>query len=144
MEQLIIGLFLAAFSLEFLVEFGLNELNLCDLRRHGQEQRIPDFFQGRMSAGEYEMSIAYALAKGRFQRWAEIYGRVVILVFLFAGVLPFLDRLSGSVASRLLPVREGTGVLFCLLTALFFWLANLPTDLYATFGPREITHYTIT
>jgi len=134
MEQLVVGLFLAAFSLEFLVEFGLNELNLRYLRHPGKEQRVPDYFQGKMSTGEFEMSAAYTLAKGRFQRWAEIYGRAMILVFLFAGWLPYFDQLSRSVAPRLLPFTQGTGVLFCLLVALFFWLASLPTDLYAKFG----------
>jgi len=134
MEQLVVGLFLTVFSLEFLVEFGLNEVNLRYLRRCGKEERLPDFFQRSMSGGEFAMSVAYALAKGRFQRWAEIYGRVIVLGFLFAGLLPYLDELSRSVASRLLPFTQGTGVLFCVLVALFFWLTSLPTELYATFG----------
>ena len=80
------------------------------------------------------MSVAYARARGRFQRWAVIYDRAIILVFLFSGVLPVLDRVSSSLASWFLPVREGTGILFCFLAALFFWLAHLPIDFYATFS----------
>lgn len=134
MEELIVGIFLAAFSLEFIVDFGLNELNLRYLRRHGKEEKLPDFFLGSMSTGEFEMSVAYALAKGRFQRWAEVYGRMIILAFLFAGVLPYIEQLSRSVAPRVFPFAQGSGVLFCVLVAFFFWLANLPIDLYVTFG----------
>ncbi|HZD39843.1 MAG TPA: M48 family metallopeptidase, partial [Terriglobales bacterium] len=104
------------------------------LRRRGQGQQIPDFFRGRMSLQEHAMSVAYARARGRFQRWAVIYDRAIILVFLFSGVLPVLDRVSSSLASWFLPVREGTGILFCFLAALFFWLAHLPIDFYATFS----------
>ncbi len=134
MEQLIVGIFLAAFTLEFLIEFALNELNLRHIQRQGNGSRVPDFFQGEMSAEECEKSAAYTVAKSRFQRWAEIYGRLITLVFLFGGVLPHLDGLARSVASPLVPAELGSGVIFCLLVALFFWIASLPTSLYATFG----------
>jgi hypothetical protein len=39
MEQLIVGLFLTLFAIEFVVEFGLNELNLCYVRTHWAERR---------------------------------------------------------------------------------------------------------
>mgnify|MGYP001180851911 CR=1 FL=1 len=94
MELLIVGLFLALFALEFIVEFGLNELNLRYVRRHWADKRIPDFFQQNISVAEYEKSVEYTLAKGQFQRWAEIYDRLVVLIVLFGGLLPFMDRLS--------------------------------------------------
>ena len=68
---MIVLLFLALFSLEFLIEFALNELNLRYVRARWAEKRIPDFFQGKMSAQDYEKSVQYTLAKGRFQRWAK-------------------------------------------------------------------------
>jgi len=134
MEQLIVRLFLALFALEFLVEFGLNELNLRYVRARWNERKIPDFFQGKIDAGEYDKSVQYTLAKGKFQRWAEIYGRLVTLVVLFSGLLPFLDGLSKDLASRFLPVMQAQGIIFCFSVALIFTFASLPTDLYATFG----------
>ena len=92
MEQLIVAVFLALFALEFVVEFGLNELNLRYVRAHWAEKKLPDFFQRNISAEEYEKSVQYTLAKGQFQRWAEIYGRLVTLIVLFGGLLPFMDR----------------------------------------------------
>ena len=101
MEQLIVAVFLALFALEFVVEFGLNELNLRGMcARHWAEKKLPDFFQRNMSAEEYEKSVQYTLAKGQFQRWAEIYGRLVTLIVLFGGLLPFMDRFAKDLASR--------------------------------------------
>jgi len=134
MEQLIIGLFLALFALEFIVEFALNELNLRHIRARWAESNIPDLFRGKISSSEYDKSVEYALAKGRFQRWAEIYGRGVVLLVLFSGILPFTDNLSKDLASRFIPGLHSQGIIFCLAVGLMFSITSLPTDLYVTFG----------
>jgi STE24 endopeptidase len=133
MEQLIVGLFLALFALEFVVEFGLNELNLRYVRTHRAEKNIPDFFQHKLSAEEYEKSVEYTLAKGQFQRWAEIYGRLVILIVLFGGLLPFLDRFSRDLSGRFFSISHAQGLIFCFGVAVVFSIASLPTDLYSIF-----------
>src|SRR5919109_3695039 len=74
MEQLIVALFVILFALEFAIEFGLNELNLRYVRARWAEKKIPDFFQGKISSDEYDKSVQYTLAKGRFERWSMIYG----------------------------------------------------------------------
>jgi STE24 endopeptidase len=132
MENVIVGLFLTLFALEFIVEFGLNELNLDYVRRRSTGKNIPDFFQGKLSPAEYDKSIQYTLAKGRFQRWAEIYGRVITLVVLF-GALPFLDGFSGNFAVWFFPFPYAHGLIFCFAVALWLSIATLPTDLYSTF-----------
>jgi STE24 endopeptidase len=133
METMIVGLFLTLFALEFIVEFGLNELNLHYVRRRSAGKNIPDFFQTKLSPEEYAQSIQYTLAKGRFQRWAEIYGRLVILIVLFGGLLPFLDRFSKDLAGQLFSIMHVQGLMFCFGVALVFSAASLPTDLYSTF-----------
>src|SRR5215467_14100243 len=130
MEQLIVAVFLVLFGLEFVVEFGLNELNLRYVRAKWVEKKLPDFFQHNMSAEEYEKSVQYTLAKGQFQRWAEIYGRVIALIVLFGGSLPFIERLSKVVTGSIGLVQ---GLIFCFGVALIFFIASLPTDLYSTF-----------
>lgn len=134
MERAVIGLFLVFFLLEFVVEFVLNELNIAWVRKKSAEKEVPPFFEGKVSAEDYRKSVEYTLAKGRFQRWAELYGSVVTLFVLFGGVLPFLNRLSQSLAIRLPPNAQATGILFCLGTGLIFSILSLPTDLYATFA----------
>jgi STE24 endopeptidase len=133
MEQFVVTLFLIFFIFEFVVEFVLNELNLRYLRTRWAEKKIPDFFQGKISPEDYDKSFEYTLAKGKFQRWAEIYGAMVTLVVLFSGLLPFLDHLSAQWV-RFVPISQAQGIIFCLGVALIFSIASLPTDLYATFG----------
>jgi STE24 endopeptidase len=134
MEKLIVASFIALFILEFLVEFGLNDLNQRYVRARWRERKIPDFFQGKINSEEYDKSVRYTLAKGEFQRWAEIYGRVVILIVLFGGVLPSMDRLARQLTGEALLGIYAEGILFCFGTAMIFALANLPIELYATFG----------
>ncbi len=133
MEQLIVAVFLALFALEFVVEFGLNELNLRYVRAYWAEKKLPDFFQRNMSAEEYEKSVQYTLTKAQFQRWAEIYGRLVTLIVLFGGLLPFMDRFSKDLASRFFSITHAQGLIFCFGVALVFSIASLPADLYSTF-----------
>jgi len=133
MEQLIVAVFFALFALEFVVEFGLNELNLRYVRAYWAEKKLPDFFQRNMSAEEYEKSVQYTLTKAQFQRWAEIYGRLVTLIVLFGGLLPFMDRFSKDLASRFFSITHAQGLIFCFGVALVFSIASLPADLYSTF-----------
>jgi STE24 endopeptidase len=133
MEPLIVALFLVFFSLESIVEFGLNELNLRYARARWAEQKIPDFFRDKVSSDEYRNSVQYTLAKGRFQRWAEIYGRLVTLLVLFGGLLPFMDRFSKSLSSRFFSIIYAEGLIFCFGVAFILSAVSLPTDLYATF-----------
>jgi STE24 endopeptidase len=134
MEQLIVALFLIFFALEFAIEFILNELNLRYVRARWAEKKIPDFFQGKINSEEYEKSVRYTLAKGRFTRWAAIYDRCVLLAVLFSGLLGWLDRFAGNLAQRFSLGMYGHGILFCLGVGLVFALANLPINLYSTFG----------
>jgi STE24 endopeptidase len=133
MEQAIVSLFLVFFGIEFLVEIVLNELNLRHVRAQRADKQIPDFFRGRISPEEYEKSVDYTLAKGRFQRWAEIYGRLVILVILFSGLLGFFDHFAASVAQRFSLGVYGHGIAFCLTVALYLTITGLVTDVYSTF-----------
>jgi STE24 endopeptidase len=134
MEQLIIAVFLSLFALEFLVEFGLNELNLRYVKGRQGEPNLPEDFRHRMNAEEYGSSVQYTLAKGRFERIGEIYGRLVVLVVLFSGLLPYLDRLSGELANALGALPQIHGIFFCFSVGAVFSVAALPRNVYSTFG----------
>ena len=134
MDQLIVALFLIFFALEFAIEFILNELNLRYVRARWAEKKIPDFFQGRITPEEYEKSVQYTLAKGRFERWSMIYSSCVVLLVLFSGLLGWLDRFAGSLAQRFSLGVYGRGILFCLGVGLVFSISSLPIHLYSTFG----------
>ena len=96
MEAIIAGLFLALVILELIVELALNEMNMSYIQKEKESGRIPDFFQDKMSPEDYRKSTDYTLGKGRFERWAGVYGAMVTLFVLFGGVLPYLDHLSGG------------------------------------------------
>ena len=134
MEQRIVSLFLIFFACEFLVEFVLNELNLRYARARRADKQIPDFFRGKLGPEEFEKSVEYTLAKGRFQRWSEIYRRIVTLVILFSGPLGFLDEVAGRVAQQFSLGVYGHGIFFSLAVGLYFTIAGLVTDLYSTFA----------
>jgi STE24 endopeptidase len=134
MEQLIVTVFLFLFVLEFVVEFLLNELNLRHVRARGSEKNIPACFAGEISSAEYEKSIQYTLAKGRFARWAELYGRFILLMVLFSGLLQWLDQFAAGMAQQLFLRPYGHGIIFCLAVGLVFFVAGLPTGLYSTFA----------
>ena len=134
MSNLIIGIFLVLFTLEFVVEFILNELNIRQVRKSRAAHAVPEFFQGKISKNDYEQSARYTLAKARFQRWSEVYGRTVILFLLFGGLLPFLENLIIAILPQSLANSLIRGVLFCLAVGVIFSLASLPIDLYSTFG----------
>lgn len=134
MEQLVIALFLSLFALEFFVEFSLNELNLRYVRRRWAEKGIPEFFKATVSSETYDRSSEYTLAKGRFQRWSEVYGRLVTLLVLFSGLLPFLDRFSATITNRLLPLPQAHAIAFCFCVGFIFSVVSLPADLYSTFA----------
>jgi len=137
MEHWVVGLFLTFFFLELLVELSLNELNLAYVRRNWSAKVIPDIFHNQIAARDYEKSIAYTLAKDRFQRWAEIYGAIITLLVLFGGVLPFLDRLSQGLGSLFPSSTLAAGILFCFGTTLIVSTLGLPTELYSTFVLEE-------
>jgi STE24 endopeptidase len=134
MAYVIVGIFLVLFTLEFVLEFILNELNIRQVRKSKAAHDIPEFFQNRISDEEYEQSALYSLAKARFQRWSEVYGRTVILFLLFGGLLPLLDDLIIAILPQTLSDSHLQGVLFCLGVGVIFSLASLPVDLYSTFG----------
>ena len=136
-EQLIVGLFLALFVLEFLVEFVLNEINLRHVRGNASEPRIPDCFEGRMAPEDYRKSIEYTLAKGRFQRWGRIYDGLITLWILFGGVLPSFDKLARDLGRTFPAGTQATGILFCVGVGLIVSFLSLPTDLYGTFVLEE-------
>jgi STE24 endopeptidase len=134
MEQLIVGSFLALFALEFLVEFTLNELNLRHVRGRWIAGDIPDGFRAKIRSEDFDRSVQYTLAKGRFHRWTDLYGRALLLVVLFSGPLPWLDARALDLASRFFPVAHAQGIIFCLAVGALFLMIGLPAELYATFG----------
>ena len=113
MEQAILSIFLALFALQFAIEFGLNELNLRQVAISAAQKAIPDAFRGKIEAPDYAKSIEYTLANGRFHRWTDIYGSVILLLVLLSGLLGAVDQWAGQLAGSSGLGRYGQGIIFC-------------------------------
>ncbi|MCZ6907351.1 MAG: M48 family metallopeptidase, partial [Deltaproteobacteria bacterium] len=134
---MVAGLFLTFFFLELLIELTLNEKNISYVHRQWSGKEVPDLFRSKLGPEDFDKSGAYTLAKGRFQRWAELYSALVMLFVLFGGVLPLLEHYSQSLGGYLPPGTQATGILFCLATGFMLSALGLPTDLYSTFVIEE-------
>jgi STE24 endopeptidase len=133
MEEWVIGIFLALFVCEFIVELLLNELNLRHVRARSSPNNLPDFIAGQMTAERYHTAIQYTLAKGRLQRYSEIYERGVVLAILFSGLLAHLDQWAKHLGNALPLLPHAAAILFCFGVGIIHSFANLPVSLYATF-----------
>src|SRR6201986_166084 len=69
-------------------EFWLSNLN----RRHvlAHAGAVPEAFRGIIDEPAYKKSVDYTLAKASFGNIEEVYDTILLSVFLFSGVLPFV------------------------------------------------------
>jgi len=72
---------------KWLAELGLSMLN----RRHVQAHAatVPAAFDGLVDAPTYARSVDYTLSRNRFSQFSDAYGTLILLAFLFSGVLPW-------------------------------------------------------
>jgi STE24 endopeptidase len=123
--------FLAAFALGFAVETVLDLLNRREILRHpalpARFARPP--FAGRFGPESYARSRAYALERLAFDGVARLWSAAVLLLLLFSGLLPALDRLLlGTLGDGL-----SRGALFLALVTLIPALLRLPLAAWSTF-----------
>src|SRR5579862_2666395 len=84
------GLILARLAMEL----WLAALNRRHVLAHANE--IPAAFRGMIDEPAYKKSIAYTLAKGRLGNLEDAWSSVVLLFFLFSGVLPWAFKLFSN------------------------------------------------
>jgi STE24 endopeptidase len=105
----------------------LRQLNLRHLRRHGD--RMPEGFAGTVSQETLARSTAYTLETSRLGLWESLFDDALVLLFLFAGLLPIYDRfIAGLTDSFILQ-----GVLFFLLLTWVQTILEIPFSLYSSF-----------
>jgi len=105
----------------------LRQLNLRHLRRHGD--RVPEGFAGTVSQETLARSTAYTLETSRLGLWESLFDDALVLLFLFAGLLPIYDRfIAGLTDSFILQ-----GVLFFLLLTWVQTILEIPFSLYSSF-----------
>lgn len=118
---------LAAYLLVTAAGHVLSWLNLRHLRRNAG--LVPEGFEEELDSETLARSAAYTLENNRVDLVESIAGTILLLLFLFGGLLEHYDRwaasLSGSFVLR--------GVLFFLCLSLLQTILDIPFSLYRNF-----------
>jgi len=107
--------------------FWLRYLNLAHLRRHGHE--VPPEFAGAVDPATLARISDYTVENSRFGLVESAFDAVVLLLFLFGGVLALYDRWIAALTGSLF----WNGILFALLLLAAQSLLGVPFSLYRNF-----------
>ena len=126
MEHWVLGIFLACYALQYVVETALLLVNLRHVERAGA---IPPSLAGRVDEESARGSRLYTLANGRFGLLQGTIGAAVTVAVLVSGLLPALDHVLARAG------LEGAHrfVAYLLALALAGALASLPFAAWHTF-----------
>lgn len=115
------------FATTTLFTYWLRHLNLAHLKQHGAT--VPAGFEDMVTVETLEKTAAYTLESSRFGLWESLFDNLLLVLFLFAGLLSVYDRfilsLTGSFVVQ--------GVLFFLVLTLVQTILSIPFSLYGTF-----------
>jgi len=120
-------LFAAFYFAQHFLDSYLTWLNVVHVRKH--EDRVPVYFQDKISLDDYRKSIAYTREKawfGMITSWIEVP--------IFWGLL--LSGFYGKFDSFVRSLGYGsivTGLLYLAVVSAIFFLISLPFTLYSTF-----------
>jgi len=124
-------LLLVLYLLFLAFRLWLRRLNLQYLKQHGHE--VPAGFAGVVDQKLLARTSDYTLANSRAGLVESLFGSLLLLIFLFAGLIGWYDSwIRGLTASFI-----GQGVLFVLGLMLFQSLLDVPFSLYRTFVLEE-------
>ena len=105
----------------------LRGLNLRHLRRHGDE--VPPCFVGTIDRERLQRSSGYTVAQSRLGLFRSILEAILLVLFLFGGLLGWYDRWVGGLGLSFIT----SGLVFFILLSLAEGGADLPFNLYHTF-----------
>ena len=127
---LVLGLFLGAYALQYLVETALLALNL---RRAARTRGVPEALAGAVDEATAGRSRAYVLARGRLALVEGAAGALITLAVLLGGTLPWLDRTLAGLG------LSGAHLFVAYVAALSAAgsLLGTPFSLYGTFVVEE-------
>ena len=109
------------------VEYWLKFMNLKYMRAH--EKEIPPTFKGYIDKSILGKMQAYTIEKSHFSTIKSLYGNVLVLIFLFGGIL---DMYNSWIVSLHLSFIS-SGLIFFLLVSYGTTILSIPFSLYDTF-----------
>jgi len=114
-----------------LAEWMLDRLNLAHLQKHRGKR--PEGWDAIMSESEYARALDYTEVKNRFGQWNGWYGVLVLLIFLFSGLLPVMEKQWSDLLGSSLWMQSG----FLLFALMLYSLLDLPWNYYSQFHIEE-------
>jgi STE24 endopeptidase len=108
-------------------EYWLKFLNLQYMKKYGT--CVPEGFEEYIDEPVIRKTLAYTIEKSSLSFMESIFGNIVMIVFLFGGVLSLYNRWIDSL--ELAFVVKGT--IFFLLLTFVTTLLSIPFSLYSTF-----------
>ena len=124
-------LLLVLYLLFLAFRLWLRHVNLQHLKQHGHE--VPAGFAGVIDQKLLARTSDYTLANSRAGLVESLFGSLLLLIFLFAGLIGWYDSLIRGLTASFI----GQGVLFVLGLMLFQSLLDVPFSLYRTFVLEE-------
>lgn len=112
---------------KWFTEFVLNRLN----RRHINHCRgvIPEAFREVMTQESYDKSVNYSLDKARLSEWEGVIDTVLVGVFLYLGLLPWIYDLFSNLIGEGLWAQS----LVLLMVTIFLSIFSLPLEWWEQF-----------
>ncbi len=107
--------------------YWLRYLNLTHLKLHGHE--VPPEFTGNLDPAMLGKMSDYTVENSRFGLFESVFDTIILVVFLFGGLLTVYDRWIESLSGSFL----GAGVLFALILTYVQTLLGIPFSLYRNF-----------
>jgi len=124
-------LLLVLYLLFLVFRLWLRHLNLRHLKRHGHE--VPAGFDVAIDQERLARASDYTLANSRAGLLESLLGSLLLVVFLFGGLLEWYDGWIGGLTASF----TGQGVLFVLGLMMAQILIDVPFSLYRTFVLEE-------
>ena len=115
------------------IRYWLSWLNRAYLRMHGQT--VPPEFQGVIDPDHLKKITNYTLENSRFGMIESIISNLLMIAFLFGGLLGYYDRWVNSLTSSFI----GQGIIFTLVLFYIETIIGIPFSLYRNF--RIENHY---
>ncbi len=131
--------FLSIFVLSALLKWGLDRLNIMNLKRCGAD--VPACFAGEIEGETLTRMRDYTVASSRFGSFTRLFNAAFVLFILFSGMLPMF---TGWIESLELGFIL-SGLIFFFGFSLLSGILGIPFDLYDTFViERRFNFSTIT
>lgn len=124
-------LILSAYLIVLVFRLWLRRLNLQHLAQHGHE--IPQAFEGHVDQELLKKTSDYTLANSRIGLIESLFGSVLLLLFVFGGLIGWYDAWIESLSGNFVV----QGILFVVGLVVVQTLLDMPFSLYRTFVLEE-------